>query len=126
MRLINMQEMVLAKADPQLFSYYQHRLLEDESLKDFGESLIAALKEAYGVIQGLQDHEILATTPFLASSIRTREPYIRPLHVIQAELMRRLRELERTESYDETAYKQIERALMVAITGIAAGIRNTG
>ncbi|MBK83746.1 MAG: phosphoenolpyruvate carboxylase [Pseudomonadota bacterium] len=124
--LINMQEMVLAKADPQLFSYYQHRLLEDESLKDFGESLIAALKEAYGVIQGLQDHEILATTPFLASSIRTREPYIRPLHVIQAELMRRLRELERTESYDETAYKQIERALMVAITGIAAGIRNTG
>lgn len=127
--LINMQEMVLAKAEPQLFAYYQHRLLQDQSLKEFGQSLLDELGKAYDIITNLQNHAILAQSPFLADSIRTREPYIRPLHIIQVELMRRLRALEakpELSAEDKLVYQDIERALMIAITGIAAGIRNTG
>lgn len=126
--LIDMQEMVLAKAEPQLFQYYQHRLLEDEHLREFGQGLLDELQKAYGIITQLQKHTVLANTPFLAASIRTREPYIRPLHVIQVELMRRLREMEKEPDPNKHSdtLKTMERALMVTITGIATGIRNTG
>ena len=49
-------------------------------------------------------------------SIRVRDPYTDPLHLLQAELMARLRE----QDGDET----LESALMVTIAGIAAGLQH--
>ena len=51
-------------------------------------------------------------------SISVRNPYTDPLHLLQAELMARLR----ADSENRT----LESALMVTIAGIAAGMRNTG
>ena len=49
-----------------------------------------------------------------------RNPYPDPLHVLQAELMKR------TRAQGERVDPDLERALMVTMAGIAAGMRNTG
>ncbi len=53
----------------------------------------------------------------LRRSIELRNPYVDPLNLLQAELLRRLREGEDPRLVD---------ALLVTMNGIAAGMRNTG
>ena len=61
---------------------------------------------------------LLDNNPVMRWSIRVRDPYTDPLHLLQAELMARLRQ--------QDGDKVLESALMVTIAGIAAGLRNTG
>ena len=60
-----------------------------------------------------------ADNPSLARSIRNRFPYLEPLHHLQVELLEQRR---RTEEPDP----DLERALLLTINGIAAGMKNTG
>jgi len=73
---------------------------------------VAALSELTG------RESLLDNNPVMRWSIRVRDPYTDPLHLLQAELMARLR----TREEDPV----LESALMVTIAGIAAGMRNTG
>jgi len=59
----------------------------------------------------------LENEPVVLKSVSVRNPYVDPLNILQAELLSRLRVGERGA---------IEDALLVAINGIAAGMRNTG
>ena len=54
----------------------------------------------------------------LRRSINVRNPYVDPINLVQVELLRR----SRSGKADET----LERALLVTMNGIAAGLRNTG
>ncbi|RYZ64944.1 MAG: phosphoenolpyruvate carboxylase, partial [Proteobacteria bacterium] len=54
-------------------------------------------------------------------SIDARNPYIDPIHRVQVELLARRRALG-----TERAGPALERALLLSIQGIAAGMRNTG
>ena len=59
----------------------------------------------------------------LQRSLRVRNPYVDPLNVLQAEVLRRLRE----ESYDSSSEQQLlQDALTITINGIANGQKNTG
>jgi phosphoenolpyruvate carboxylase len=60
----------------------------------------------------------LADNPALARSISHRFAYIAPLNFLQAELLRRWRSGQ-TED-------KVRIGILVAINGIAAGLRNTG
>jgi phosphoenolpyruvate carboxylase len=65
----------------------------------------------------------------IRASSTVRHPYVDPINVVQAELLKRLRTLEnRTDlSDDEEEQKEILKdALIVSITGIAQGMRNSG
>jgi phosphoenolpyruvate carboxylase len=62
--------------------------------------------------------ELLESNPVLARSIRLRNPYVDPMHLIQIDLLRRKRAGEETP--------EVNRALAATINGIAAGLRNTG
>ena len=64
--------------------------------------------------------ELMADLPWIADSIALRNVYTDPLNLLQVELLRRFRELPENPSPD------VEQALMITITGIAAGMRNTG
>ncbi len=119
--VLDMLEMVLAKADPAIVAYYEERLAGDDArLRELGTELrqrllitIAALQRVY------QGRQLLENNPVLKRSITVRTPYIEPLHMLQAEIMHRRRLAgEQDKSYDH--------ALMVTIAGIAAGLRNTG
>lgn len=118
--VLDMLEMVLAKADPVIVAYYESRLTNDESLCTLGAQLrgqLAATLTALKRVNG--ERELLENAPVLKRSMSLRTPYVLPLHMLQAELMYRRRQ----SGAEKTPY---DHALMVTITGLAAGLRNTG
>jgi phosphoenolpyruvate carboxylase len=64
------------------------------------------------------DNALLDREPTLRTTLEIRENYLEPLHHLQLELLGRYRRGE-----DDPA---LERALLLTINGIAAGMRNTG
>jgi len=62
--------------------------------------------------------ELLQTNQVLAHSIKLRNPYVDPMHLIQVDMLRRKRAGEDTP--------EVNRAIAATINGIAAGLRNTG
>jgi phosphoenolpyruvate carboxylase len=62
--------------------------------------------------------ELLQTNQVLAHSIKLRNPYVDPMHLIQVDMLRRKRAGENTP--------EVNRAIAATISGISAGLRNTG
>ncbi|WP_150302716.1 phosphoenolpyruvate carboxylase [Pseudomonas saliphila] len=117
---VEMLEMVLSKADGNIARYYEQRLAEPD-LWRLGETLRTALQRAIDTVLRLRDaDQLLAHDPVLAESVAVRNPYIDPLHLLQAEL------LARTRSQGADQDEDLEQALLVTVAGIAAGLRNTG
>ena len=118
---LSMLDMVFQKADPRISAEYDDRLVPDE-LKHFGEALRSELQEAIKLqldINGQAD--IMEADPQGKESMNIRAQYLEPLHFLQIELLSRLRQLDEDE-HDAT----LDKAMMVAISGIAIGMRNTG
>ncbi|UYG08956.1 phosphoenolpyruvate carboxylase [Halomonas sp. M4R1S46] len=118
---LDMLEMLLAKADVGIATYYENRLVDEPALEALGARLrerFARLHE--GVLQILDQGELLESTPLIRQAVEVRNPYIDPLHGLQAELLQRNRDADGAISAD------LSRALMVTMAGIAAGLRNTG
>jgi phosphoenolpyruvate carboxylase len=117
--LLSNMDMVLAKSDLALASRYAE-LVTDARLRKRIFATIEA--EWHRTVEALQlvtgEKQRLATNPALQRSIRHRFPYIDPLHHLQVELVRRLRE---GKVDDRT-----RRGIHISINGIAAGLRNTG
>lgn len=121
--VLSMLEMVLAKADAQIAAYYEQQLTDDPALQHVGHGLRQRLADCVSVLlQITEQQQLLQQQPVLKRSINVRTPYILPLHMLQAELMRRCRE-QHAQPAQLAIYDQ---ALMVTIAGIAAGLRNTG
>ncbi|QEM81418.1 phosphoenolpyruvate carboxylase [Halomonas binhaiensis] len=118
---LDMLEMLLAKADVDIAAYYEHRLVDEPALEALGGRLrqrFYHLQEA--LLKVLDQDELLEKTPLIRQAIDVRNPYIDPLHGLQAELLQRNRDADGAISAD------LSRALMVTMAGIAAGLRNTG
>ena len=114
---IGMLEMVLAKAEPAIARFYEQRLVDPE-LRALGSRLRKQLRQVQALIPQLkQNQQLLQDNEVIRQSIQVRNPYIDPLHYLQAELLRRDR---------NQPTRVVEQALMVTMTGIAAGMRNTG
>jgi Phosphoenolpyruvate carboxylase len=109
--------MVLAKSDADVALHYE-RVLADEELP-LGQRLRSRL--AIGIEAVLEIKNIsglLENDPTIARALAVRHPYLEPLHVLQAELLRRDRDLP--------SDPRVEYALQASVAGIAAGMRNTG
>ncbi len=118
--LLDMQEMVLAKTDAAVAACYERSLVADPALLALGACLRDRLAQAISVVEQINACPLLTSHKVLRRSIDVRNPYVYPLHMIQIETMRRLR------AGDADAQGHLQHALQVAITGIAAGLRNTG
>jgi len=122
--LIDMLEMVLSKADGDVALYYESHLTHDPDLKVLGEELRQRLKDAVQTLLTLKgESKLLTSNDVLDQSMRVRKPYLLPLHLLQAELMKRRRLYLAEQNAEHTP---VDHALMVSIAGIAAGLRNTG
>lgn len=122
--LLDMLEMVLAKTDSAVAAYYEQRLTDDPALHQLGEQLRDSLTSTVAALRELTGREdLLANNPVMRWSVKVRDPYTDPLHLLQAELMGRLRHAKDLSPEQE---QYLESALMVTIAGIAAGLRNTG
>lgn len=114
---IDMLEMVLAKSDPDIAAHYEGVLLGEEHA--LGQLTRIRLQSAIESISEIkQVSELLEREPAITRSLAVRHPYMEPLHILQAELLRRDRE--------SPQQPLVERALMASVAGIAAGMRNTG
>ena len=116
---IGMLEMVFSKADLWLAEHYDQRLVAKE-LQRLGQNLRTQLSEDIQTILALSsDGQLMGDLPWIADSIALRNVYTDPLNLLQVELLARLRQTENPDP-------ELEQALMITITGIAAGMRNTG
>jgi phosphoenolpyruvate carboxylase len=87
-----------------------------------GKELRQKLTTTSQTLMKVSGHSVLQEhNPRLLKSMAVRNPYIDPLNVIQAELLRRLRE-EGSAEDDE----QLRDALLITINGIANGMKNSG
>lgn len=122
--LIDMLEMVLSKADANVALYYESHLTQDEDLKVLGTELRQRLQDAVQTLLSLKgESKLLSSNGVLDQSMKVRKPYLLPLHLLQAELMKRRRLYLEQQHAENTP---VDHALMVSIAGIAAGLRNTG
>lgn len=116
---LGMLEMVFAKADLWLAEHYD-QILVDKGLWPLGQQLREQLKQDIKVVlETTHDEHLMQTLPWIAESIALRNIYTDPLNLLQVELLQRSRQQDSTD-------QQVEQALMVTISGIAAGMRNTG
>ena len=114
---LSMLDMVYAKSDVVINSLYDDTLVQDE-LKSLGNDLRHQLNTDMSSLMGILDVEtLMASDPWGLESIGLRNVYTAPLNLVQIELLRRVRESESDS---------VQRALMVSIAGVAAGMRNTG
>ncbi len=114
---LSMLEMVFAKTDAGISTYYDERLVPAE-LRRIGIGLRAQLlSDTATVLEISGGQQLLATEPWIRESLRLRNIYTEPLNMLQAELLQRNREAPKPV---------LERAIMVTIAGVAAGMRNTG
>lgn len=117
---IGMLEMVFSKADLWLAEYYDQRLVPTD-LQPLGTALRSQLQaDIKTVISLSHEGQLMADLPWIAESIAQRNIYTDPLNLLQVELLHRLR------AQGDNPNPKLEQALMITITGIAAGMRNTG
>lgn len=114
---LSMLEMVYAKADSGISAYYDECLVPP-ALRRIGDGLRSQLAaDTATVLEISGGDELLASEPWIRESLRLRNIYTEPLNMLQAELLQRNR---------ESPEPVLERAIMVTIAGVAAGMRNTG
>ncbi|KZM40778.1 phosphoenolpyruvate carboxylase [Marinomonas sp. SBI22] len=115
---LDMLDMVLAKAEPEIAEYYEKRLVPEE-LKPLGRLLRNKLQKVSSLIIELKEQErLIEDNQTIRQSIDVRNPYIDPLHYLQAELLYRSRQTSDN--------KKVSKALMITMAGIASGMQNTG
>jgi phosphoenolpyruvate carboxylase len=119
--LLGNVEMTLAKTDLRIAETYV-RTLVDPSLYGIFERIqqehARTLEE---VLRLTGDRGLVGRHPLLRRTLETRAAYLNPLHRMQVEMLARRR---REKSGVDEANTQ--RALLLTINGIAAGLRNTG
>lgn len=109
---LDLLEMVLAKADLGVFDAYASL-----ASRPGAEALVGRMHNARAGVLAASGHErLLQRNPVLARAIEVRNPYLDPIHLLQVQLLRRVR------AGDDSARP----ALLSTITAIAAGLRNTG
>ena len=96
-------------------------LVEDETIaKRIFENIVKEYqktKEILLIITG--DQELLDHKPNIQESVYRRNPYVDPLNFLQVELMKQLRE-------EDEPNEELLTEVLLTISGIAAGLRNTG
>jgi len=116
-------EMTLAKTDLDVARQYVEHLVPPP-LHYLFEQIVTEHELTMSELLAItQSDRLLASQELLATTLETRDRYLRPLQMMQIQLLERVRaQRENDEPVDDV----LQRALMLTINGIATGLRNTG
>jgi len=113
-------EMTMAKTDLKMAANYVQALVPS-NLHHFFDDIKSEFELTSKEINWLRGNEnLLGDQPLLARTLQIRDQYLAPLHIMQVNL------LERVRQSGENADPLLRRALLLTINGVALGLRNTG
>jgi phosphoenolpyruvate carboxylase len=117
--LLRNVELALGKVDLATARLYSE-LVSDKQLRERVYDMFDAEfhRSVRALLAVTQQSELLESNQVLAHSIKLRNPYVDPMHLIQVDMLRRKRAGEDTP--------QVNHAIAATISGISAGLRNTG
>ena len=117
--LLSNVEMTLAKTDMRIAGFYVSELVDPE-LQDVFEIIKAehalTLRQVLALSPG---DALLANNPLLRQTLEVRESYLEPLHHLQVHALSERRAVDEPDP-------DLQRALLLTVNGISAGMRNTG
>jgi phosphoenolpyruvate carboxylase len=112
--------MTLAKTDLSLARRYVDALVPEE-LHHFLDTIQDEFDLTVAEILLLtKKSAILGDQSILARTLQVRDAYLSPIHLLQINLLKRVRDAK--GGVDPI----VQRALLLTINGVAAGLRNTG
>jgi phosphoenolpyruvate carboxylase len=114
-------EMTLAKTDLAIAERYVRTLVPEPPRRVFDRITQEHDRTVAEVLAVTGESRILQAQPALARTLAIRDTYLEPLHHLQVALL-----AERRNLGTGTSDEKLERALLITVNGIAAGLRNTG
>lgn len=124
--------MILSKTDYSISTNYDKQLVEKtKELTSLGEEVREKLVKARQAILDVTETKDVSGShiALMRASNTIRFPFLDPINVCQAEILKRLRALDKQEDLspqDRKNQEMLEDALIVTINGIAQGMRNSG
>lgn len=130
---IDLVSMIVSKTDFSITKNYDEQLVDKSQagLMQLGDEMRAKLVQTRQAILDITESKDVAGAhvALQRASSQIRHPYIDPVNVIQAELLKRYRAMEMKDKLsdeDEELKQKLKDALVLSINAIAQGMKNSG